>query len=151
MKKRMMILIAAAAAGSLLFLYTMRRQTTDGPFMENPDGWLLDEINGTWQSEDQIWQAEIDNWTMTLFCRQKQICHTGFTFHTAEKEQKTVLIPDQAQFESEDGSLSGTIKSISMEDKKLVLELTIRKEESLLSQRFMLERMNDTAELIELF
>lgn len=119
--------------------------------MENPDGWLLDEINGTWQSEDQIWQAEIDNWTMTLFCRQKQICHTGFTFHTAEKEQKTVLIPDQAQFESEDGSLSGTIKSISMEDKKLVLELTIRKEESLLSQRFVLERMNDTAELIELF
>lgn len=151
MKKHMMILIAAAAAGSLLFLYTMRRQTTDGPFMENPDGWLLDEINGTWQSEDQIWQAEIDNWTMTLFCRQKQICHTGFTFHTAEKEQKTVLIPDQAQFESEDGSLSGTIKSISMEDKKLVLELTIRKEESLLSQRFVLERMNDTAELIELF
>lgn len=133
----------AALVGTGLYL-RFGLQVLDRPGMENPAGPMLELLNAEWMSEDGAWSAHIDDYKLCLSCRQELVYSGSFSFDFQgdDLNVKTELTFDDKQFESEDGSVSGTIESLYVENCRLYLALTISKEgEDSMRQQAVLDRV----------
>ncbi len=149
MNRKMKILgiLASAALAALVGTGLYLRfglQVLDRPGMENPAGPMLELLNAEWMSEDGAWSAHIDDYKLCLSCRQELVYSGSFSFDFQgdDLNVKTELTFDDKQFESEDGSVSGTIESLYVENCRLYLALTISKEgEDSMRQQAVLDRV----------
>ena len=135
--------VLAALVGTGLYL-RFGLQVLDRPGMENPAGPMLELLNAEWMSEDGAWSAHIDDYKLCLSCRQELVYSGSFSFDFQgdDLNVKTELTFDDKQFESEDGSVSGTIESLYVENCRLYLALTISKEgEDSMRQQAVLDRV----------
>lgn len=124
-----LVLAVLTVAGLLVFQY-FAGQTTDGPVMENPAAPMLELLSAEWTSEDGLWDAHIEGYTLELRCRQ-DLVYSGnffFDFDGDDPNVKTELQFYDTQFESEDGSVSGTMESLYVENCRMYLDITISKD-----------------------
>lgn len=146
-KKKIMLGILASAAlaalvGTGLYL-RFGLQALDRPGMENPAGPMLELLNADWMSDDGVWSARIEGETLDLSYRQELVYSGGFSFDFQGDglNAKTELSFDDKQFESEDGSVSSTMESLSVENRKLYLVITVSKAgEASVRQQMVLNR-----------
>ena len=144
--KIMLGILASAAlvalAGTGLYL-RFGLQVLDRPGMENPAGPMLELLNADWMSDDGVWSARIEGETLDLSYRQELVYSGGFSFDFQGDglNAKTELSFDDKQFESEDGSVSSTMESLSVENRKLYLVITVSKAgEASVRQQMVLNR-----------
>lgn len=144
--KIMLGILASAAlvalAGTGLYL-RFGLQVLDRPGMENPEAPMLELLNAEWMSEDGVWSARIEGEILNL-SYQKDLVYSGsffFDFNKDDLNAKTELTFYDKQFESEDGSISGTIESLYVENCRLYLVLTVSKAgEANVRQQMVLNR-----------
>ena len=145
--KIMLGILASAALVALVGTGLYLRfglQVLDRPGMENPAGPMLELLSAQWTSEDGVWSARIEGETLDLSYRQNLVYSGSFSFDFQgdDLNVKTELTFDDKQFESEDGSVSGTIESLYVENCRLYLALTISKEgEGSMRQQAVLDRV----------
>ena len=145
--KIMLGILASAAlvalAGTGLYL-RFGLQVLDRPGMENPEAPMLELLNAEWMSEDGVWSARIEGEILNL-SYQKDLVYSGsffFDFNKDDLNAKTELTFYDKQFESEDGSISGTIESLYVENCRLYLVLTTsQEEEGSVRQQAVLDRV----------
>ena len=152
MKKRMIVFTVIVilgigvilVGGIFMYRHFVLDRILDGPGMENPAGPMLELLNADWMSDDGVWSARIEGETLDLSYRQELVYSGGFSFDFQGDglNAKTELTFDDKQFESEDGSVSGTIESLYVENCRLYLALTISKEgEGSMRQQAVLDRV----------
>lgn len=133
----------AALAGTGLYL-RFGLQVLDRPGMENPAAPMLELLNAEWTSEDGVWSARIEGERLDL-SYQQNLVYSGsffFGFDGDDLNVKTELDFYNKQFESEDGSISGTIESLYVENCRLYLDITVSKEgEGSVRQQAVLDRV----------
>lgn len=133
----------AALVGTGLYL-RFGLQVLDRPGMENPAAPMLELLSAEWTSEDGVWSARIEGERLDL-SYQQNLVYSGsffFGFDGDDLNVKTELDFYNKQFESEDGSASGTIESLYVENCRLYLALTISKEgEDSMRQQAVLDRV----------
>ena len=146
MKKWMMIFAVIAiliTGGILIYRHFVTGQIVDGPGMENPAAPMLELLNAEWMSEDGVWSARIEGDTLDLSYRQ-DLVYSGsffFGFDGDDLNVKTELDFYDKQFESEDGSVSGTIECLYVENCRMYLDITTSKEgEGSIRQQAVLDR-----------
>lgn len=137
MRKRMMkILIGIAAAavllagGKLMYRHFVTDQILDGSGMINKDAPMLELLSTEWVSEDGVWSACIEGYTLAL-SYQQNLVYSGnfyFDFDGDDLNVKTELQLFYLQFEREDGSVSSTIESLYVENCRMYLDITVSKE-----------------------
>lgn len=149
MNRKMKILgiLASAALAALVGTGLYLRfglQVLDRPGMENPAAPMLELLSAEWTSEDGVWSARIEGERLDL-SYQQNLVYSGsffFGFDGDDLNVKTELDFYNKQFESEDGSASGTIESLYVENCRLYLALTISKEgEDSMRQQAVLDRV----------
>ena len=104
---------------------------------------MLELLNADWMSDDGVWSARIEGETLDLSYRQELVYSGGFSFDFQGDglNAKTELSFDDKQFESEDGSVSSTMESLSVENRKLYLVITVSKAgEASVRQQIVLNR-----------
>ena len=144
--KIMLGILASAALAALVGTGLYLRfglQALDRPGMENPAGPMLELLNADWMSDDGVWSARIEGATLDLSYRQELVYSGGFSFDFQGDglNAKTELSFDDKQFESEDGSVSSTMESLSVENRKLYLVITVSKAgEASVRQQMVLNR-----------
>ena len=150
MNRKMKIMLGILASAALVALVgtglylRFGLQVLDRPGMENPAGPMLELLSAQWTSEDGVWSARIEGETLDLSYRQNLVYSGSFSFDFQgdDLNVKTELTFDDKQFESEDGSVSGTIESLYVENCRLYLALTISKEgEGSMRQQAVLDRV----------
>lgn len=179
MRKQMVkILIGIAAAvvlltgGKLMYRHFVTEKILDGPGMINKDAPMLELLNAEWMSEDGVWRARIDDFTLNL-SYQQDLVYSGnffFDFDGNDLNVKTELQLYDKQFEREDGGISSTIESLYVANCRMYLDIIVSKEgENSMKQQAVLDRVecgklglaeiepektqevSETAELVELF
>ena len=136
MNRKMKILgiLASAALAALVGTGLYLRfglQVLDRPGMENPAAPMLELLSAEWTSEDGVWSAHIDDYKLYLSYRQELVYSGSFSFdfQVDDLNVKTELNFYDKQFESEAGSVSSTMESLYMENRRLHLDITVSKEE----------------------
>ena len=136
MNRKMKILgiLASAALAALVGTGLYLRfglQVLDRPGMENPAAPMLELLSAQWTSEDGVWSAHIDDYKLYLSYRQELVYSGSFSFdfQVDDLNVKTELNFYDKQFESEAGSVSSTMESLYMENRRLHLDITVSKEE----------------------
>ncbi len=135
--------ILAALAGTGLYRHFIAGQVTDGPVMENPAGPMMELLDAQWMSEDGVWSARIDDYTLDLSYQQALVYSGNFSFDFQgdDLSVKTELSFGHRDFESEDGSVSSTMESLYVENRRLYLDITVSKaEEGSVRQQVVLDR-----------
>ena len=149
MNRKMKILgiLASAALAALVGTGLYLRfglQVLDRPGMENPAAPMLELLSAQWTSEDGVWSARIEGERLDL-SYQQNLVYSGsffFGFDGDDLNVKTELDFYNKQFESEDGSVSGTIESLYVENCRMYLVLTTSKEgEGSIRQQAVLNRV----------
>lgn len=150
MKKRMIFLtvIVILLIGAIFaYRHFVLERSVDVPGMENPAGPILELLNAEWMSEDGVWSAHIggkEGNTFDLSCRQ-ELVYSGnfsFSFQGDDLNVKTELDFYDKQFKSEDGSISGTIESLYVENCRMYLDITSSKKgEDSIRQQVVLNRV----------
>ena len=149
MSRKMKILgiLASAALAALVGTGLYLRfglQVLDRPGMENPAAPMLELLSAQWTSEDGVWSARIEGERLDL-SYQQNLVYSGsffFGFDGDDLNVKTELDFYNKQFESEDGSVSGTIESLYVENCRMYLVLTTSKEgEGSIRQQAVLNRV----------
>lgn len=112
------VILVLAVAGLLVHQYFAGR-TTDGPVMEDPAAPMLELLSARWTSEDGLWEAQIEGYTLELRHRQEPVYSGSFTFdfHGDDINARTELV-------CEDGRASGTPENLWVENGRLYLDIT---------------------------
>ncbi len=112
------VILVLAVAGLLVHQY-FAGQTTDGPVMEDPAAPMLELLSARWTSEDGLWEAQIEGYTLELRHRQEPVYSGSFTFdfHGDDINARTELV-------CEDGRASGTPENLWVENGRLYLDIT---------------------------
>ena len=132
MKKALIVILVLAVltvAGLLVFQY-FAGQTTDGPVMEDPAGPMLELLSAEWTSENGVWSAHIEGYTLDL-SYQQDLVYSGsfsFDFHGDDVNVRTELACDDRRFERDDGRVSGTLESLWVENGRLYLNVAVSDE-----------------------
>ena len=153
--KIMLGILASAALAALVGTGLYLRfglQVLDRPGMENPAGPMLELLNADWMSDDGVWSARIEGETLDLSYRQELVYSGGFSFDFQGDglNAKTELSFDDKQFESEDGSVSSTMESLSVENRKLYLVITVSKAgEASVRQQIVLKVKDRAASVLQ--
>ena len=124
-----LVLAVLTVAGLLAYQY-FAGKTVDGPVMENPAAPMLELLSAEWMSEDGVWNARIEGETLNL-SYQQDLVYSGsfsFDFNGDDLNVRTELQFYDKQFESEDGSVSGTIESLYVENCRMYLDISISKD-----------------------
>ena len=113
-----LVLAVLTAAGMLAHQHFAGR-TTDGPVMEDPAAPMLELLSARWTSEDGLWEAQIEGYTLELRHQQDLVYSGSFTFdfHGDDINARTELV-------CEDGRASGTPESLWVENGRLYLDIT---------------------------
>lgn len=133
-KQRMAVavIVILIAGGFFMYRHFISSQITDGPVMENPAGPVLELLNAEWLSEDGVWSAHIDDYTLDLSYRQELVYSGTFSFDFPSGGNglsgKNVLSLKDKQFESGDGNISGTIERVYVKKRRLYLDIIVSKE-----------------------
>ena len=135
MNRKMKIMLGILASAALVALVgtglylRFGLQVLDRPGMENPAGPMLELLSAQWTSEDGVWSAHIEGETLDLSYRQELVYSGSFSFDFQgdDLNVKTELDFYDKQFESEDGSVSSTMESLYMENRRLHLDITVSK------------------------
>lgn len=159
----------AALVGTGLYLW-FGLQVLDRTGMINTDAPMLELLNAEWMSEDGVWSARIEDYTLDLSYKQ-DLVYSGnffFGFDGDDLNVKTELQFHDKHFEKEDGSSSGTIESLYVENCRMYLDIIVIKEGGdNMRQQAVLDRaecgkpaesesekirvVSETAELVEFF
>ena len=112
------VILVLAVAGLLVHQY-FAGQTTDGPVMEDPAAPMLELLSARWTSEDGLWEAQIEGYTLELRHRQEPVYSGSFTFdfHGDDINARTELV-------CEDRRASGTPENLWVENGRLYLNIT---------------------------
>ena len=124
-----LVLAVLTVAGLLAYQY-FAGKTVDGPVMENPAAPMLELLSAEWMSEDGVWNARIEGETLNL-SYQQDLVYSGsfsFDFNGDDLNVRTELQFYDKQFESEDGSVSGTMESLYVENCRMYLDISISKD-----------------------
>ncbi|MGN0609731.1 MAG: hypothetical protein ACI4J6_11030 [Oscillospiraceae bacterium] len=150
MKKRMIFLtvIVILLIGAIFaYRHFVLERSVDVPGMENPARPILELLNAEWMSEDGVWNAHIggkEGNTFDLSCRQELVYSGNFSLGSQgdDLNVKTELDFYDKQFKSEDGSISGTIESLYVENCRMYLDITSSKKgEDSIRQQVVLNRV----------
>lgn len=112
------VILVLAVAGLLVHQYFAGR-TTDGPVMEDPAAPMLELLSARWTSEDGLWEAQIEGYTLELRHQQDLVYSGSFTFdfHGDDINARTELV-------CEDRRASGTPENLWVENGRLYLDIT---------------------------
>ena len=112
------VILVLAVAGLLVHQYFAGR-TTDGPVMEDPAAPMLELLSARWTSEDGLWEAQIEGYTLELRHQQDLVYSGSFTFdfHGDDINTRTELV-------CEDRRASGTPENLWVENGRLYLDIT---------------------------
>ena len=125
MKKALIVIfivilaLAVLTVAGLLVQQHFAGRTTDGPVMEDPAAPMLELLSARWTSEDGLWEAQIEGYTLELR-HQQDLVYSGsfsFDFHGDDINARTELV-------CEDGRTSGTLESLWVENGRLYLDIT---------------------------
>ena len=112
------VILVLAVAGLLVHQYFAGR-TTDSPVMEDPAAPMLELLSARWTSEDGLWEAQIEGYTLELRHQQDLVYSGSFTFdfHGDDINARTELV-------CEDRRASGTPENLWVENGRLYLDIT---------------------------
>ena len=108
---------------------------------------MLELLNAEWMAEDSVWSANIGGKEGNTFdlCYQQELVYSGnfsFDFEGDNLNVKTELQFYDKKFESEDGSVSSTIESLYVENRRMYLDITVSKEgKDSIRQQVVLDRV----------
>ena len=118
-----LLVLAVLTVAGLLVQQHFAGRTTDGPVMEDPAAPMLELLSARWTSEDGLWEAQIEGYTLELRCRQEPVYSGSFTFDFRGDD-----VNARTELVCEDGRVCGTLESIYAENGRLYLDITVSNE-----------------------
>ena len=129
MKKALIVIfivilaLAVLTVAGLLVQQHFAGRTTDGPVMEDPAAPMLELLSARWTSEDGLWEAQIEGYTLELRHQQDLVYSGSFTFDFRGDD-----VNARTELVCEDGRVCGTLESIYAENGRLYLDITVSNE-----------------------
>ena len=117
-----LVLAVLTAAGMLAHQHFAGR-TTDGPVMEDPAAPMLELLSARWTSEDGLWEAQIEGYTLELRHQQDLVYSGSFTFDFRGDD-----VNARTELVCEDGRVCGTLESLWVENGRMYLDITVSNE-----------------------
>ena len=117
------LVLAVLTVAGLLVHQDLAGQTTDGPVMEDPAAPMLELLSARWTSEDGLWEAQIEGYTLELRHQQDLVYSGSFTFDFRGDD-----VNARTELVCEDGRVCGTLESIYAENGRLYLDITVSNE-----------------------
>ena len=118
-----LLVLAVLTVAGLLVQQHFAGRTTDGPVMEDPAAPMLELLSARWTSEDGLWEAQIEGYTLELRHQQDLVYSGSFTFDFRGDD-----VNARTELVCEDGRVCGTLESIYAENGRLYLDITVSNE-----------------------